>query len=125
MSYESRLFVVEKSSALGEMIGDTYKRWAQVIAVFNLCSVPKIASLFRKKGKATDCFIYEHDGNTKIVEDEYGEPLFELPLSDVIDCLKDIKENEEYYRRINPCLMLLEGFKMSDWKELVVLHCGY
>ena len=69
-------------------------------------------------------FFYE-DNNTIIVEDKYGDPLKEIPIADAIKMIKEESEKSEY-RRLKPCLALLEGFDMSQWDDdLVVLHFGY
>ena len=118
MGYESRIYVVEKSG----FFSDDGKRWAEIISMFNACKFPRLLEVFKKN---TDCFIYADDGNTRIVEDRYGDKLTEAPLSDVIKFLENEVQRGETYRRIKPLLALLKGFDMEQWDNLVCLHYGY
>ena len=118
MGYESRLYVVDKKS----LMGTETKRWAEVVAVFNMCKFGAFNGVFQKE---TDCFVYADDGNTKITEDKYGDVLTEASIKEVIKYLEGYKENQEHYRRVEPLLGLLKSFNPSEWEELVVLHYGY
>ena len=117
MGYESRIYVVEKRERLGKDI----KKYAQKIAVFDICKFD-FGNIFQKE---TDCYIYADDGNTKILEDCYGDPLKEASIEDVINCLETYNSTQEHYRRVAPLLGLLKGFDSSEWDNLAVLHYGY
>ena len=122
MGYESKLYVVEKASKFP----DEEMRYCQVIAMFDLCKFYPLSCVVNTYPK-TECYFYADDGNTRVLEDRYGDPLRELPLEDVIDII----ENEIYschnYRRLYPVLAALEALenKQDQWKELAVLHYGY
>lgn len=121
MGYESRIYIVRK----GRIYDETYgKRWAEKIAMFDMCKYPRLADLMRSK-PATDCYIYE--GDTIIIEDCYGEPLYEASCSDVIALLEKDVENGEDYRRIFPLLAMLKTFEehKEQWGEIAVLHFGH
>lgn len=116
MGYESRIYIVEK-----------YGETAEKIAVFNLSNVP-ISSTIRTKYPATDCELYE--GDELITADKYGEPLREIPLSDLAELIKaeiikDQQQDGYIYRRYLPLLGLLEGFNPNQWDALIALHYGY
>ena len=112
MGYESKLYVVDKHDWKW-----SNEKWGEVIASYDLCRVPINFSQY----PATDCYIIADDGNTKITEDKYGDPLKEIPVKDMIDMI----ENDKDYRRYQPCLNLLEGFDLNRWENLVVLHYGH
>jgi hypothetical protein len=118
MGYESKLYVVNKRGSLN---GES-KRWAEVVAVFNMCKFGDFNGVFIKE---TDCFIYADDGNTEITEDKYGDSLKEASVEDVIKYLEEYKDTQEPYRRVEPLLGLLKGFDVSEWEDLIILHYGY
>ena len=117
MAYESRFYVVDKSDLKIEA-----RAWGEKIAMFDLCCVPEISGIIRKKYQPTDCYIYE--GNEQLLEDLYGDPLLEIPVNDMIEMLEDAMHNK-FYRRYQPFLQMLKGFNLKDWNNLVVLHFGH
>lgn len=119
MGYESRLYVVDKTDLPGYEYPD--HKYAQVVAMFDLGKAELHNSMFRP----TDCYIYASDGNTEIVADDYGDPLKELPIPEVIKLLEERKVKYPGYRRWQPCISLLKSFDGRQWKNLVVLHYGY
>lgn len=122
MGYESRLYVVEKS----DIRNDTGKRYAEVVAMFNICKCYKLSDILTKQ-KETDCYIYADDGNTQIVKDRYDEKLTEASIPFVISILEKILKSGEGYRRIYPLLNALKTFEeqKDKWGDIVVLHYGY
>lgn len=118
MGYESRLYIVNKTDII-----DNEMFYAEKIAEFNLCTVYDVSSKI-KQYPVTNAYIYSDDGNTRILEDMYGERLTEIPINDVILIIEEAMKNDEY-RRYKPCLQLLKGFNQLQWKNLVVLHYGY
>jgi hypothetical protein len=121
MGYESRLYVVEKSMLLKD--SDIGLRFAEVIARFDLSKVYAVSDIFRTYPK-TDSFIYEDNGNTRIIDDCYGETLTEIPIKDAIEILENAASKDDY-RRYAPIIALLRGFDLNQWGDLVVLHYGY
>lgn len=119
MGYESRLYVVKKTTLPGE----NNLRFAQKIAVFNLCKVPAVSEKMRAY-KSTDSFIYADDGNTEIVKDDYGDTLKEIPLADAISILEDAADKDDYWR-YRPCIAFLKALQDCAPCEIVVLHYGY
>ena len=122
MGYESRIYVVEKSN----FIDPDDSRWAEIIASYNMCKYPPLDNHFRTCND-TDVYIFDNDGNTRIVTDKYDKPLKESAIEDVIEVLeKDVAEGE-YYRRTLPLLNMLKAFAehKSDWRNLTILHYGY
>ncbi len=119
MGYESKLFVVEKYER-GTAKGMQY---GTLVAMFDLCKCYAVSDRMRHYNK-TDTYIYLTGMEEPVVEDLYGEPLKEIPLADAIKIVREAAENDEY-RRLKPCLSLLEGFETEKWRELVVLHYGH
>ena len=111
--------IVKKSSVFEE----NGMRFGKKIASFDLCKVSSVANDIRSYPK-TDTYFYSDDGNTQIVKDFYGETLTEIPIPDMIQILEKASSNI-HYRRYNPCIQMLKGFDLSEWKDLVVLHYGY
>lgn len=126
MGYESKLYVVQKYDTIYTECGKRY--YADIIATFKLSKIGGY-DLFNRY-PATDCFIYADDGNTHITEDDYGDPLREIPIPDAIKIIegemkKELESGVKPYNRWQPCLSLLKGFNLAEWKDLVVLHYGY
>lgn len=119
MGYESRLYVVKKTTLPGE----NNLRFAQKIAVFDLCKVPAVSDKMRAY-KNTDAFIYADDGNTEITEDRYGDVLKEVPLADAIKILEYAAAKDDYWR-YRPCIALLKSMQEYGQGDIVVLHYGY
>lgn len=120
MGYESRLYVVKKTTSFGY---NTNLRFAQKIAMFNLGKVPAVSDKMRAY-KNTDAFIYADDGNTEITEDKYGDALKEIPLADAISILEDAAAKDDYWR-YRPCIALLKSMQEYGQGDIVVLHYGY
>ena len=123
MGYESKLYIVER----GSLKDDDGRTYARVLAMFDMCKMGyHFVDVFEKK---TDLYFYGSDGNTKILEDMYGDPIREATLEDVIDYLEEAIENGDDYRRIFPLLAALKTFYEQQldnrWDKLAVLHFGY
>ena len=125
MGYESRLYVIHKFE--GEGFVDYYSDGrcsAEVIATFELCKVPEFRYKIDKY-PYTDCYIYADDRNTRILEDNYGEKLREIPLADAINILKECIEIDPWWR-LKACLNMLEGLTHPGADTgLTVLHYGH
>ena len=122
MGYESKLYVVEKATKFP----NEEKRYCQVIAMFDLCKFYPLSTIISNY-PATECYFYADDGDTKVLEDRYGDPFREMPIEDVIDILENELSNGDGYRRIYPALAALKALEHQEhqWGELVVLHYGY
>ena len=122
MGYESKIYIGEKSS-LKDNDGMIY---VQVIAMFDMCKMGDLINVFDRK---TDCYFYADDGNTKVVEDKYGDALTEAEIEDFIYVLEEAVDSGENYRRIFPLLSTLQTIyeqqKDGRWKNIVLLHYGY
>jgi phosphoenolpyruvate synthase/pyruvate phosphate dikinase len=114
MGYESKIFIVEKST-----IKENGKRYAELIAMVNACKFYDLSKVFTVE---TDCYIY-YNGE-KILEDKYGEPLTEAHIKDIVEFLEK-SEQKNPYRRATILLALLKSFRIEDWDNLAVLHYGY
>ena len=77
MGYESRIYVVQKS----DFIDPDNSRWAEIITSYNMRKYPPLDNHFRTC-KDTDVYIFDNDGNTKIVTDKYDKPLKESTIED-------------------------------------------
>ena len=124
MGYESRIYIVAKRNKF-EWEEQTY---ANVIAMFDMCKCYFLSDALRKKPK-TDCYFYADDGNTRILEDRYGEALTEATPKDVIDILEGAIAKGEDYIRVFPLLSALKTIDEQQANEMyynvAVLHYGY
>lgn len=124
MGYESKLYIVEKSTVKN----NDGMAYARVIAMFDMCKFSVLSHMLRDEPKAT-CYFYADDGDTEVLEDKYGCPLTETTVRNVINVLETTVANGEDYRRIFPLLSTLkvidEQQKNGRWGEIVVLHYGY
>ena len=122
MGYESKIYIGEKSG-IKDNDGMTY---VQVIAMFAMCKMGNLINVFDRK---TDCYFYADDGNTKVLEDKYGDALTEAEIEDFIYVLEEAVDSGENYIRIFPLLSTLrtiyEQQKDGRWKNIVLLHYGY
>ena len=122
MGYESKIYIGEKSS-IKDNDGMTY---VQIIAMFDMCKMGNLINVFDRK---TDCYFYADDGNTKVLEDKYGDTLTEAEIEDFIYVLEEAVDSGENYRRIFPLLSTLQTIyeqqKDGRWKNIVLLHYGY
>ncbi len=123
MGYESRLYVVEKSR-VASVNDETKKKYAEVIATFDMSCIPLASSKMRNY-PATDSYVIGDDGDTPILKDRYGKELTEIPLDVAIEILvKDWAEDIDY-RRLYPVIAFLKAIDKKNWDEVVVLHYGY
>lgn len=124
MGYESKIYIVEKSKNTNKF----GEKWADVIAMFDLCKYYNLSNVLRHKRK-TDCYIIADDGDTEITADRYGDRLTESDLETVINIMERDIAHGEGYRRIFPILSMLKVFEEQKnagiWNDLVVLHYGY
>jgi len=120
MGYESRFYVVEKTDTKSH---DTEKTFAEIIAVFNLCKIGESLYLkLIKDAPNTDSFVYADDGNTKIFEDDHGDPLKEMTVQEVITAIEELNSD---YRRFAPFIAFLKALDPEKWRDLAILHYGY
>lgn len=118
MSYESRIYVVEVERH--EYDGESCV-YAEKICMFNMCAMD---GAFHRLFKAEiDYDLYERDDD--ITVDCYGDRCKSAPLADVIGYLRQCIEQGDTYRRLKPCLSMLEGFDPACWSGLEVVHYGY
>lgn len=113
MSYESRLYIVDKLPT----------NYAQKIAMFDLCCVPPCAHKFGEY-PATELNVYIDNEDVPTTEDKYGDPIREIPINDAIRIIEDAYMLDNY-RRYAPCLALLKSLRDAFSSELVVLHYRY
>ena len=135
MAYRHRFYVVKKTKSFG--IGETENlRYACVLARFDL---ERNDNLKKKLDAAnlpvTDSFIYMDDGDTPLIEDDYGDKFKEIPLIDMCYIIintyvnshehNDIFEKAMYDSFYNYLINLNKYNKESKaLKDVVVLHCG-
>ena len=121
MGYESKLYVVEKSSLPAMTNG---KKFGQIVAMIDMCSLGDDFLRVLNEYPSTDCYIYADSYDEPTVEDRYGHELVEIPIKDMIDILDELSQETDY-RRFAPAIGLLGGFNLDEWGDLVVLHYGY
>ena len=121
MSYESRIFVVERNE-IENRDGTSYV-YAEKIADIKMSAMPiSFANLFTKD---IDYTLYidsgEHDTNT----DMYGIVMKYTDVQTVIDYLENLIDSGETYRRLPLLLGMLKGIDTSQWNDIQIVHYGY
>lgn len=131
MGYESRIYVVSTNTDFKYWNGKPY---GNKIAIFDLCNMGiekyngvKFTELF---DKVNDCSIYADDGNTEIIEDNYGDKLFyTTDIEKVISWLEASEANDSYRRAelfLNFLKVLNQQIKANVWmNEIRLVHYGY
>lgn len=127
MSYDSRLYIVEKLDSIHNIDGKP-RRFALVVNMFNMGYIfdqREVRSMFRP----TDCYFYDEGGDNPVLEDKYGDTIKEIPFIEMINYLEYLKEdlkNTSMSPLIQPCLDLLNAFNNSESSEkYTLLHYGY
>ena len=125
MGYESKYFIVEKSSLPPD--ADNGKIYAQFVAEFDMCKCYGLLDKIRRYPK-TSCYFFDIDGDTKILFDKYDDELTEIPIEDMMNFVwEEIKGEYGNYRRLKPFYHLLKAIieNRKEWGDIVVLHYGY
>ena len=122
MGYEQKFFIVDNTTTKG--LENPDKSFAQVIAMYDNCKDDRLSHFVNTHGKDSNCFIFADDGNTEVVEDEYGKPMKEIDIDLLIEYLE---EHTDDYRRYGPFLALLKAFQgaSEDFRDLKILRFGY
>jgi hypothetical protein len=126
MGYESRIYVIRKTDTPAGVDGKF--KYAEVMAFYDMCKFPPFQKLFNSDCPATNYAFYE--GDAEITEDEYGDPLRERSIEEVLECFDQIialDDDTAHYARVKPLLAMLKEFKeiQTSWYRLAVLHYGY
>ena len=121
MGYESKLYICEGGRSLTDQNG---MKFAPIIAMLNLSKtgMDEVAEVCYSSPE-TKYYIYADDGNTKILEDRYGEKLREVDIDLLISAMSE-ENRRGYYRRYQMAIGVLETAK-KDFRNPVVLHFGY
>lgn len=136
MGYESTIYFARKSN-LSPMPQDDNHIFAIKEVELRLGKLGGMPSCFRKP---TNYFVYSDDGDTPMLEDKYGEPLYECTLGELWDwTTKELEESraegESYYRHslnLLRCTLLSYGYSLCGiykpnafGQNMVVMHYGY
>ena len=125
MAYESKLYLVEKTSVKNEY----GKTWAKIVAMYDLCNMGSgnFYNLFStyesRANRDSGCII--SIGGVSVHKDKYGSPLTQATVAETIAALKADLNTADPYRRIPPVLAMLEAIDESKWDGITVLHYGY
>lgn len=121
MGYESKFYIVVKTSLSPDKDGLTY---SQVIALFDMCKMGYASETLEvvKKSPDTDCFFFADDGETRIIKDKYGDKLKEINKKKLLAALKN---DDDGYRRIKPFVAFLKSLTKKNWSNLKILHFGH
>jgi len=120
--YESRFYVVEKSSFIKPEPGNMV--FSSIIACFSMSKMGYRSKTMKlvEISLPTNCYIYADDGNTQIIKDRYDDKLKDVDMGALIKCLK---ADDDGYRRIKPFIAFLESLDLSKWDQIKILHFGY
>ena len=122
MGYESRLYIVEKTTQRN--FDD--RQWARIIANIELGKVYPFSDWFRKQ-RETQCFFYDTDGNTEVFKDHCGDVLKETDLANTLLQLEKVSQADGYWRYkvaidlITSIINATTGYS----ENIAVLHFGH
>lgn len=120
MSYESRIFVVNRVKH--DFVTGNYV-WGEKIADIKMsCMGNGFSDLFTEK---IDYELYVDNSDESTQTDKYGAVMTYTDRNTVIDYLEEEITNGNNYRRLTVLLGLLKGFDETQWDELQVVHYGY
>ena len=125
MGYESKLIIINRTTWKGwDPLATKYVNYAfgEEIATFKLSCMGNNFNHKEIFSTPIDFDLYSDGEATR--EDCYGEHCGMAHLADVIEVLHEFAAKDDY-RRLMPCISLLNGFDESRWDELVVVHWGY
>ena len=121
MSYESRIFVVERNE-IENRDGTSYV-YAEKIADVKMCSMYNgFKNIFDKE---VDYELYIDSGEKSTSTDMYGEKMKYTDVQTVIDYLENLIDRGETYRRLPMLLGMLKGIDTSQWNDIQIVHYGY
>ena len=119
--YESRIYIVAPT---GQRDPKSGKCFAETLAVFNLGYVETLEDA-TERYRPTNYFVYADDGETEILEDEYGDELRELTVDQLIAELS-INDGMAVSRRAAMLVSALRAIRlMYDKHDILCLHYGY
>lgn len=121
MSYESRIFVMNRRviKATEPKFNDYI--YAENITTFNMCSME---NSFKNLFKKPIDFSITGENDEDLTVDKYGEKVTAAEITPVIEWLKE-EVRTENYRRLKPFLAYLEALNPAEWDELLLVHYGY
>ena len=121
MSYESRIFVVERTEHK-EPNGNGWI-YAEKIADIKMSAMPiSFANLFTKD---IDYTLYIDSGERDTNTDMYGIVMKYTDVHTVVDYLEKLIDSGETYRRLSLLLGMLKGIDTSQWNDIQIVHYGY
>lgn len=83
---------------------------------------PEMSELFGIGGEYD--FVSIYDGNEKIDEDLYGEPLAAVPVLQILGAINEELKSEPY-RRFSLAKKMLEELSSSEWEDVYVIPFGH
>ena len=120
MSYESRVFIVNRN----EIEGANGKYvFADKIADIKMSSMYNgFTDLFSKE---IDYQLYIDNGDEATQTDKYGDTMTYTDCQTVITYLENLIADGENYRRLTILLGLLKGIDETEWNDIQIVHYGY
>ncbi len=118
--YESRIYIVAPT---GQRDSKSGKCFAETLAVFNLGYVDTLEDA-TERYRPTNYFVYADDGETEILEDEYGKELRELSVDELIKGLRigGMAVSRRAATLLGSLVIIRELYNKND---IVCLHYGY
>jgi hypothetical protein len=110
------------------------EKWFCVYAALDLCKLGydehALNLLLKRTHLAANAvknhlvhYFYGHDGNTRFTQDRYGEPLYPVPIKEVLSAVKELSQDDEY-RRLKWADALLSSMA-NDHEQLEVIFFGH
>lgn len=129
MGYEVQMLVGQVHENMKGFCDDTKdKAWFQIYATVDLCKPGYGAVVMKLKDDTKTDPVYMYpvmgDGDTQIAEDQYGAAIVPIAIQDVLEALHTDQRND-YYRRFQWAIALLESMQGEEQGQLSVAFWGY
>lgn len=127
MGYESHIYIAHK---IGEPREKDGRRYAQIIAEFELCKICNVSYKLREYPK-TDCYFLSRFCDDDILQDCYGEELTECTPAELLELIeKDVENSRDDWRggmywRYKLILPVLRELVELNSDNIVCLHFGH
>lgn len=69
--------------------------------------------------------VHIYDGNEKVDEDLYGDPLPAIPVLQVLSAIEEELKLDSSYRRFNLAYVILKEMSSDRWKNIFVVPYGH
>lgn len=123
MGYETKLIIGKLTDLKGYENKDC--DYVSIIAEIDLCKSCFYDTWLNKETDTHKVFIYGTDGDTEISKDRYGNQLFSIDPSKVLDMMEAANKKEKYRRYMAAIPLLKSLIKTFKGENLTCILYGH